>query len=108
MGKFFISSINTIITKDYLLTKKENQYFERKGLGEKDIKATKIAEELIGMLNADGGVLAFGISDNGEIKDLNILGEKLDTYRTLIFNYIYPACNITLEETLIDDNLIFL
>ena len=58
-----VSTINSIITKQYLEKQLENQYFERKGLGEKDTKPTKIAEELIGMLNADGGVLAFGVSD---------------------------------------------
>ncbi len=58
-----ISNINTIITNKYLQTQGENQYFERKGLGEKDIKPTKIAEELIGMLNADGGILVFGIAN---------------------------------------------
>ena len=56
-----ISKFNSILTKEYLENQPENQYFERKGLGEKDIKPTKIAEELIGMLNADGGVLAFGV-----------------------------------------------
>jgi ATP-dependent DNA helicase RecG len=54
----------------YLQTKVENQYFERKGIGEKDISPTKIANELIGMLNADGGVLAFGVADGGAIDDL--------------------------------------
>ena len=66
-----ISEINTIITLDYLQNQPENQYFERKGLGGKDTKASKIAEELIGMLNADGGILVFGVSDQGEIQDLN-------------------------------------
>lgn len=106
MGKS-ISKINTIITLDFLQTQKENQYFERKGLGEKDIKPTKIAEELIGMLNADGGILAFGISDKGEIQDVRSL-EKLDEYRKLVFNYIAPPCNIELEEIEIDGKLIFL
>ena len=67
-----VSEYNSIITLDYLQNKGENQYFERKGLGEKDIKPTKIADELIGMLNADGGVLAFGVSNNGIIQDLSI------------------------------------
>src|SRR5690554_6800706 len=108
MSTLFISTVNTLITEDYLVTKKENQYFERKGLGEKDIKASKIAEELIGMLNADGGVLAFGISDSGEIQDLIALGDKLDAYRTLIMDFIHPACNVELEEVLIRGNLVFL
>ena len=102
-----ISEINTIITKEYLETQKEGQYFERKGLGEKDIKPTKIAEELIGMLNADGGTLVFGVSDTGEIQDLRTL-PNLDGYRTLTFDFIHPACNIQLEEVEVDGKLIFL
>lgn len=58
-----LSTINSIITLEYLKTQEENQYFERKGLGEKKIKPTKIANELIGMLNADGGILVFGVSN---------------------------------------------
>ena len=103
-----ISKINSIITKQYLEKQLENQYFERKGLGEKDTKPTKIAEELIGMLNADGGVLAFGISDKGEIQDLNTIADKLDEYRKLVFDFIIPPCNIVLEEVFIDGKLIFL
>jgi len=108
MNTLFVSTINTLITEEYLTDKKENQYFERKGLGEKDIKPTKIADELIGMLNADGGVLAFGISDSGEIQNLNDLGDKLNAYRTLIIDFIHPACNIVLEEVHINGNLVFL
>ena len=103
-----VSKINSIITKQYLEKQLENQYFERKGLGEKDTKPTKIAEELIGMLNADGGVLAFGISDKGEIQDLNTIADKLDEYRKLVFDFIIPPCNIVLEEVFIDGKLIFL
>ncbi|SUT97865.1 putative transcriptional regulator [Actinobacillus lignieresii] len=103
-----ISKINSIVTKDYLVTQPENQYFERKGLGEKDIKPTKIAEELIGMLNADGGILAFGVSDAGEIQDLRQIADKLDDYRKLVFDFIKPPCHIQLEEIEIDEKLIFL
>lgn len=103
-----VSQINSQITVDYLQKKRENQYFERKGLGEKDIKPTKIADELIGMLNADGGVLAFGVSDNGEIQDLKSLGEQLSHYRNLFIDFIEPHGNIKLEEIDVNGNLIFL
>ncbi len=103
-----LSKINTIVTREYLQTQRENQYFERKGLGEKDIKPVKIAEELIGMLNADGGILAFGVADNGTIEDLTTLGDKLDAYRKLAFDFIKPPCNIHLEEINLDGKLIFL
>jgi len=103
-----LSSINSQITLELLQSKRENQYFERKGLGEKDIKPTKIANELIGMLNADGGVLAFGVSNDGLIQDLNSLGEKLSDYRTLHIDFIEPHCNIKLEEIEIEGRLLFL
>ncbi|MGC4234924.1 MAG: ATP-binding protein [Niabella sp.] len=103
-----VSKINTIVTKEYLQTQPENQYFERKGLGEKDIKPTKIAEELIGMLNADGGTLAFGVANDGSIEDLNTLQDKLNAYRSLAFDFIKPPCNIQLEEIDVDGKLIFL
>lgn len=110
MSTLFISTINTKITEEYLRSQRENQYFERKGLGEKDTKPTKIAEELIGMLNADGGVLAFGVSDTGEIQDLasELREEELNKYRSLCFDFIHPACNIELEEVFVNDKQVFL
>lgn len=102
-----ISKINTILTKEYLQNQKENQYFERKGLGEKDTKPSRIAEELVGMLNADGGVLVFGISDKGEFQSVREL-PNLDDFRKIIFDYIKPPCNIELEEVEIDGKLIFI
>lgn len=103
-----ISNINSQITLEFLQKKRENQYFERKGLGEKEINPTKIANELIGMLNADGGVLAFGVSNGGEIQDIKILGEKLSDYRNLTTDLIQPHGNIKIEEIEIDGKLIFL
>ncbi len=103
-----VSKINTSITIEYLCYKDENQYFERKGIDKKLIKPIKIAEELIGMLNADGGVLAFGVSDDGKLQDLNSIPDKLDKYRSLVFDFIQPSSNIDLEEVVIDNKLIFL
>lgn len=103
-----VSKFNTQITLEFLQNKRENQYFERKGLGDQDIKPTKIANELIGMLNADGGILAFGVTDNGEIQDLNSFGEKLSSYRNLFVDFIEPHGNVKLEEVTVNGNLIFL
>lgn len=103
-----VSKFNTQITLAFLQSKRENQYFERKGLGDKDAKPTRIADELIGMLNADGGILAFGVSDAGEIQDLNCLGEKLSDYRNLFVDFIEPHGNIKLEEIDIQGKLIFI
>ncbi|WP_150539970.1 RNA-binding domain-containing protein [Actinobacillus vicugnae] len=102
-----LSKYNPLITKEYLQIQAENQYFERKGLGKELIKPSKIAEELIGMLNADGGLLVFGVSDSGEIQDISRL-DNLDDYRKLVFDFIAPPCNIKLEEVELDSKLIFL
>ena len=102
-----VSDINTLITKEYLQQQKENQYFEKKGFGSKDCKPAKIADELIGMLNADGGILVFGVSDNGEFQDTRKL-DNLNSYRNLVFDYITPSCNIKIEEILIDNCLILI
>jgi ATP-dependent DNA helicase RecG len=103
-----ISQFNTQITLAFLQTKRENQYFERKGLGEKEANPTKIANELIGMLNADGGVLAFGVANDGTIQNLTSLGDKLSDYRNLYVDFIEPHGNIKLEEVEIEGKLIFL
>ena len=84
------------LTLDFLKNHPENQYFERKGIGEKDSKPARIADEIIGMLNADGGVLVFGISDTGVVQDLK--GLSLDKYRSLVFDFIKPPANVELEE----------
>lgn len=103
-----VSQFNTQITLELLQKKRENQYFERKGLGERETNPTKIASELIGMLNADGGILAFGVSDAGEIQDLQSLGKKLSDYRNLFVDFIEPHGNIKLEEIKIHEKLVFL
>jgi ATP-dependent DNA helicase RecG len=99
MGKV-ISRINSMLTVEYLLREKENQYFERKRMGEKESQPAKIANELVGMLNADGGVLVLGISDNSkEIDDLKQVDvDLLNRYRKIVFEMIEPSANIKLEE----------
>ena len=104
-----VSTIHSQITLEYLQNKVENQSFERKGLGEREISPTKIANELIGMLNADGGVLALGIADDGTVEDLNLFpADRLSNYRNLLHDFIEPFGNIELEEVEIEGKLVFL
>jgi len=107
-----LSKNNPALTLDDLRHQKENQYLERKG---RDTKATKIANELIGMLNAGGGVLVYGIAKDGEIEDLSVIGgllsaerSELDAYRRLVHDLIKPPANVELEEITVDSGeLIF-
>ncbi len=61
------SQHNSSLTAEAIRLKPENAYLERKG---RDVKASKIANELIGMLNAGGGTLVYGIADDGTVEDL--------------------------------------
>ena len=101
------SEHNSSLTLEGLQTKPEGQYLERKG---RATKPAKIANELIGMLNADGGVLAYGIADDGAIEDLNALSStELDACRKIVHDLIRPPANIELEEIYLSDGqLIFL
>lgn len=98
---------NSSLTLEGIRKGVENQYFERKG---RATKASKLANEIIGMLNASGGVIAFGLSESGEVEDLNqLVPEKLDAYRKIINDFIHPPANVLLEEiTLEGGELVFL
>jgi len=105
-----ISTIDPIATIDYLCNTKEHQYLERKGIDEQGLKPSKLANELIGMLNADGGIVALGISDDGVIQDLSTLDDDLlSRYEKVAQDFIQPPARIKLEKaTGPDGELIFL
>lgn len=101
-----ISKYDSSISLDYLTSEPENLYLERKELKK---GSTEIANELIGMLNSDGGILAYGITDDGTLQDVNVLSEKeLEKYRTLCQRLIEPAPPIKFEEVSANNNKIFL
>lgn len=98
-----ISKFNSRVTLDFLQKTTENQYFERKWIYEEDsVKPAKLANVLISMLNADGGILALWISDSGEIDDLNTIDiDLLNRYRSVVHDFIKPACRIQIEEVIL-------
>ena len=105
------STIDPRLTLEYLLKKSEDQFLEKKGWHENSVlKPAKLANELIGMLNASGGVLVLGISDKGVLNDLNSLPtETLNHFRKVVQDYINPPANVEIEEiTLASGELIFL
>ena len=100
------SKYDSSIDLDFLTNEVENLYFERKDMRKKH---TEVADELVGMLNSDGGVLAYGVSDGGEIQDVLELGRgEIEKYRTLHHRLISPAPPIKLEEFKIGAKTIFL
>lgn len=108
-----LSAYNSSLTEEVLRFRAEGQYLERKG---RETKPTRIANELIGMLNAGGGVLVYGLADDGTVEDLKrghgLLSDEpsdLDAYRKLVHDFIKPPANIELEEVfLMGGALIFL
>ena len=107
-----LSKFDTKITLDYILNKNESVLFERKGIFKPDwiiwFKVTKVAEEIIWMLNADGWILILGVN-SWEIQDLNKLNNiKLNDYKQVVFDYIQPPALVKIEEILIDNKLILI
>lgn len=104
------SRIDPIATIDYLCLTAEHQYLERKGVEEAGLRPSKLANELVGMLNADGGIIVLGISDDGAIQDLNELDPALLVkYEKVCQEYITPPARIQLEKLICDNGeLIFL
>lgn len=100
-----VSKIDPNITEDYLLHSKESLYFERKG---RDTKRSKIADEIIGMLNADGGVLAVGIEDDGTFNSTKEFKADANGYRKLCQEMIQPTPHVQIEEVAINGNIVYL
>lgn len=112
MEDMVLSKIDTKITLDFILNKNESVLFERKGIFKPDwtiwFKVTKVAEEIIGMLNADGGILVLWVND-WVIQDLKKLDNtKFNDYKQVIFDYIQPPALVQIEEVIIDNKLILI
>lgn len=97
-----LSNIDPGITEEYLCRHPENLYLERKsvgGVGRDKLKPGKLASEIIGMLNADGGVIVLGLADDGSADDLNLIPhEQLLQYEKVCQNFISPAADVKLEK----------
>lgn len=111
MTKQILSNIDTKLTLEYILNTKESVIFERKWVFKPnwDIGFTpsKVADVIIGMLNAEWWVLVLWVN-NWVIEDLNNLWNiKLNDYKQVIHDMVVPPCFIQIEEVNIDWKLIF-
>lgn len=105
-----LSTIDSRITLDFLLNAPEDQYFERKWIDWEWLKCSKLANEIIWMLNADGWIVVVWVSDNKTLQDLaQLWEEKLNEYRKICFDFIAPPANVELEEIIVPSGeLIFI
>ncbi len=86
------SSINPVLTLDYMLREDENKIFDRKSA---QLKPSDIADEISAYANADGGTIVFGISDKTRrLEGINAAGaEKINNF----INAPMDCCNPTPE-----------
>ena len=90
-----LSKINSIITEDYIKNTKENLYFERKRA---KVSIQDLANEIASFSNANGGVIAVGITDDGKIEGFNNYGiNKLNDFQKVVTNYLSPTPNYKTE-----------
>lgn len=100
----------------WLYTMPEGQSLERKGcydysgaspkpLSFKDL-ARKVAETVVAMANADGGVVAIGIEDNGRVTGIPE-GYDIADLRTRLNQLITPSLGISLQEVLLENTRIW-
>lgn len=84
-----ISKINSNLTIDYLTKTPENLYFDRKRA---KISLQDLANEIASFANANGGIIAVGITDDGIIEGFNQYGiQKLNDCQKVVSWYLNPA-----------------
>ena len=97
-----LSKINTIINVNYLTSIKENLYFERKRA---KVSMQDLANEIASFSNANGGVIAVGITDDGKIEGFNSYGiNKLNDFQKIVTNYLSPTPNYKTELIEVENN----
>ena len=84
-----ISKINTSLTIEYLTKNPENLYLDRKRA---KVSLQDLANEVASFANANGGIIAVGISDDGIIEGFNLYGtKKLNDCQKIVSSYLNPS-----------------
>ncbi len=84
-----ISKINPSITIDYLTNFPENLYLDRKRA---KVSLQDLANEIASFANANGGVIAVGITDSGLIEGFNQYGpKKLNDCQKVVSGFLNPS-----------------
>ena len=84
----------TNMTIEEMCTTTEKQLFDRKSA---KIEATAIATPIIAFANADGGLLAIGIEDNGEITGIDDYSKNINEILRASFDFCKPSIMIETE-----------
>lgn len=85
------------LSLEEMCTTTERQQFDRKSAR---IEAAAIAIHIVAFANADGGTLAVGIEDNGEITGIDEYGHNINELLRVPFDFCVPS--IRVETKIID------
>ena len=97
-----LSKISPIVNINYLTSTRENLYFERKRA---KVSMQDLANEIASFSNANGGVIAVGITDDGQIEGFNNYGiNNLNDFQKIVTNYLSPTPNYKAELIEIKNN----
>lgn len=84
-----ISKINSSLTIEYLTNTPENLYLDRKRA---KVSLQDLANEVASFANANGGVIAIGITDDGLLEGFNQYGsKKLNECQKVVSGFLKPA-----------------
>lgn len=84
-----LSKINSLITYEYLANEPENLYFDRKRA---KVSLQDLANEIESFANANGGVIAVGVTEDGKFEGFNTCGiNKLNDCQKVVSGYLKPA-----------------
>ncbi len=100
-----LSAIKPNLTLEDIIQDSEDTHFERKSFW---ITPSKLANSIIGMANAEWGIIFLGIYE-WVIEDWKEIDPiKLNNFRQIGIDFISPPCNFRIEEIDIDWKLIFI
>ena len=87
----------TDMTIEEMCTATEKQSFDRKSA---KIEATAIAIPMIAFANADGGLLAVGIEDSGEVTGIDDYEKNINEILRAGYDFCQPS--IFIEKEIVD------
>ena len=87
----------TSMTLDELRFSEKTQIFDRKSAR---ISSASLVNTIISFANADGGLIAIGIEENGDITGINEYQQNINELLTATINYCRPS--LSLEKEYVD------
>lgn len=84
-----ISKVNKKIDVNFLVEEPEGLYFDRKRA---KVSISDAANHIAAFANSNGGILAIGVMDNGEIEGFKTVGNtKLNEFQKCVTNHLKPC-----------------